>query len=141
MFIWIEIGKAEVWATGTLKPIYYSCTAAIRNELKNCASLVLHCIVCIVYRWKNHFFEMKGDVGMSRQKEGNKKMPTQRQIASHSSPHPYIFVSFSSCMYTCGCYEVFVLFSLPDAFMTSKTFLRKASCRDGIMNDQLSVLV
>ena len=31
-------------------------------------------------KWKNHFYEMKGDVGMSsHEKEGNKKMPTPRQ--------------------------------------------------------------
>ena len=29
-------------------------------------------------KWKNHFYEMKGDVGMSlHEKERNKKMPTQ----------------------------------------------------------------
>ena len=34
----------------------------------------------IVYKWKNHFSEMKGDVGMSHhEKEGNKKMPIRRQ--------------------------------------------------------------
>ena len=32
----------------------------------------------ILYKWKNHFYEMKGDVGMSlHEKERNKKMPTQ----------------------------------------------------------------
>ena len=31
-----------------------------------------------IYKWKNHFYEMKGDVGMSlHEKERNKKMPTQ----------------------------------------------------------------
>ena len=31
-------------------------------------------------KWKNHFSEMKGDVGMSHhEKEGNKKMPIPRQ--------------------------------------------------------------
>ena len=35
---------------------------------------------CIIYKWKNHFSEMKGDVGMSHhEKEGNKKMPIPRQ--------------------------------------------------------------
>ena len=29
----------------------------------------------ILYKWKNHFYEMKGDVGMSlHEKERNKKM-------------------------------------------------------------------
>ena len=31
-------------------------------------------------KWKNHFSEMKGDVGMSlHEKKGNKKMPIPRQ--------------------------------------------------------------
>ena len=34
----------------------------------------------ILYKWKYHFYEMKGDVGMSRhEKKGNKKMHTLRQ--------------------------------------------------------------
>ena len=33
----------------------------------------------VLYKWKNHFYEMKGDVGMSlHEKERNKKMPTPR---------------------------------------------------------------
>ena len=46
-----------------------------------------------VHKLKNHFSEMKGDVGMSchlMKKKGNKKMPTQRQKVIQ--PHPYIFV-------------------------------------------------
>ena len=32
---------------------------------------------CNINKWKNHFYEMKGDVGMSlHEKERNKKMPT-----------------------------------------------------------------
>ena len=35
-------------------------------------------VTCIYDKWKNHFYEMKGDVGMSlHEKERNKKMPTQ----------------------------------------------------------------
>ena len=34
------------------------------------------------YKWKNHFYEMKGDVGMS--KERNKKMPTPRHKVTHN---------------------------------------------------------
>ena len=40
-------------------------------------SKVLYCILLYIYKWKNHFYEMKGDVGMSlHEKERNKKMPT-----------------------------------------------------------------
>ena len=36
-------------------------------------------------KWKNHFYEMKGDVGMSlHKKERNKKMPTPRHKVTHN---------------------------------------------------------
>ena len=36
-------------------------------------------------KWKNHFYEMKGDVGMSlHEKERNKKMPTPRHKVTHN---------------------------------------------------------
>ena len=39
----------------------------------------------IIYKWKNHFYEMKGDVGMSlHEKEKNKKMPTPRHKVTHN---------------------------------------------------------
>ena len=38
-----------------------------------------------MYKWKNHFYEMKGDVGMSlHEKERNKKMPTPRHKVTHN---------------------------------------------------------
>ena len=37
------------------------------------------------YKWKNRFYEMKGDVGMSlHEKERNKKMPTPRHKVTHN---------------------------------------------------------
>ena len=41
----------------------------------------------VSYKWKNHFYEMKGDVGMSHhesQKKGNKKMHTPRHKVIHN---------------------------------------------------------
>ena len=36
-------------------------------------------------KWKNHFYEMKGDVGMSsHEKKGNKKMPSPRHKLIHN---------------------------------------------------------
>ena len=36
-------------------------------------------------KWKNHFYEMKGDVGMSLHEQGrNKKMPTPRHKVIHN---------------------------------------------------------
>ena len=71
-------------------------------------------------KWKNHFYEMKGDVGMSlHEKERNKKMPTPR----HKVTHNPIFVSSKTTTYifmqAIGCQDV-VLFALPNAFITNK---------------------
>ena len=63
-----------------------SVNTSIRNKLRMMERLIAN-------KWKNHFSEMKGDVGMSchlMKKKGNKKMPTQRQKVIQ--PHPYIFV-------------------------------------------------
>ena len=46
---------------------------------------VPHMVKCFEYKWKNHFYEMKGDVGMSlHEKERNKKMPTPRHKVTHN---------------------------------------------------------
>ena len=40
-------------------------------------------ITCIIYKWKNHFIEMKGDVGMSVHEKGGKQVnatPTHKTI-------------------------------------------------------------
>ena len=38
-----------------------------------------------VYKWENHFYEMKGDVGTSlHEKERKKKMPTPRHKVTHN---------------------------------------------------------
>ena len=42
-------------------------------------------VVVRVYKWKNHFYEMKGDVGTSlHEKERNKKMSTPRHKVTHN---------------------------------------------------------
>ena len=45
-------------------------------------------------KWKNHFSEMKGDVGMPLyEKEGNKKMPIPRQeVIDNPIPTSLFFV-------------------------------------------------
>ena len=46
---------------------------------------------------KNHFYEMKGDVGMSSQ--GNKKMPTPRQKVIHNPIPTSLFLSIPCPFY------------------------------------------
>ena len=43
------------------------------------------CPIIKKMKWKNHFYEMKGDVGMSLHEKGrNKKMPTPRHKVTHN---------------------------------------------------------
>ena len=60
-------------------------------------------------KWKNHFYEMKGDVGMSLHEKERK----QEDIFVSSKTTTYIF------MQAIGCQDV-VLFALPNAFITNK---------------------
>ena len=54
-----------------------------------------------VYKWKNHFYEIKGDVGMSlHEKERNKKMPTPRHKVTHN-PIPTSFFALTCCLFVC----------------------------------------
>ena len=50
-------------------------------------------------KWKNHFYEMKGDVGMSvHEKERNKKMPTPRHKLIHNPIPTSLFLSSPQCI-------------------------------------------
>ena len=47
--------------------------------------LILFLAILYLNKWKNHFYEMKGDVGMSLHEKGrNKKMPTPRHKVTHN---------------------------------------------------------
>ena len=49
-------------------------------------------VVQYLYKWKNHFYEMKGDVGMSLHEKGrNKKMPTPRHKVTHNPIPTFLF--------------------------------------------------
>ena len=71
-------------------------------------------------KWKNHFYEMKGDVGLSLHEKERNKMPTPRHKVTHS-PIPTSFVSTTYIfMQAIGCQDV-VLFALPNA--SKQTYL------------------
>ena len=55
-------------------------------------------------KWKNHFSEMKGDVGMSHhEKEGNKKMSIPRQeIIDNPIPTSLFPIKLSVHIYKCS---------------------------------------
>ena len=56
-----------------------------------------------MYKWKNHFSEMKGDVGMSHhEKEGNKKMPILRQEIIDNPIPTSLFMYYAAVLLCVG---------------------------------------
>ena len=52
-------------------------------------------------KWKNHFYEMKGDVGMPKGRK--KKMPTPRHKVTHNPIPTYLFCfnMLFVCLFVC----------------------------------------
>ena len=56
-----------------------------------------------LHKWKNHFSEMKGDVGMSHhEKEGNKKMPIPRQEIIDNPIPTSLFMYYAAVLLCVG---------------------------------------
>ena len=56
-----------------------------------------------VHKWKNHFSEMKGDVGMSHhEKEGNKKIPIPRQEIIDNPIPTSLFMYYAAVLLCVG---------------------------------------
>ena len=53
------------------------------------------------YKWKNHFSEMMGDVGMSLHK-GNKKMPRPRQEIINNPILTSLFMCYAAVLLFVG---------------------------------------
>ena len=54
-------------------------------------------------KWKNHFYEIKGDVGMSlHEKERNKKMPIPRHKVTHNPIPTSVFFQDHNVTYFAG---------------------------------------
>ena len=61
-------------------------------------------------KWKNHFYEMKGDVGMSLHEKGrNKKMPTPRHKVTHNPIPTSLFLPRLQCIFACRQLDVKML--------------------------------
>ena len=70
----------------------------------------------VLDKWKNHFYEMKGDVGMLLHEKGrNKKMPTPRHKVTHN-PIPTSLFCFNM-LFVC----LFVMNALGKANSTNST--------------------
>ena len=44
-------------------------------------------------KWKNHFSEMKGDVGKSPHEKEGEQEDAYTKTGTHSQPHPSLFLS------------------------------------------------
>ena len=87
-------------------------------------------------KWKNHFYEMKGDVGMSlHEKERNKKMPTPRHKVTHNPIPTSLFLPRLQHTFSCRQLDVKMLCCLLCLMQTNKQHVKaKQRCRDGVMS-------
>ena len=94
-------------------------------------------------KWKNHFNEMKGDVGMSlHEKERNKKMPTPRHKVTHNPIPTSLFLPRLQRTFSCRQLDVKMLccaVCFAYIMQTNKQRVKaKQRCRDGVMSDFVS---
>ena len=97
-------------------------------------------------KWKNHFYEMKGDVGMSlHEKERNKKMPTPRHKVTHNPIPTSLFLPRLQRTFSCRQLDVKMLCCavcfayIMHSSQTNKQHVKaKQRCRDGVMSDFVS---
>ena len=89
-------------------------------------------------KWKNHFYEMKGDVGMSlHEKERNKKMPTPRHKATHNPIPTSLFLPRPQ--HTFSCVKMLCCLLCLTNKQTNKQHVKaKQRCRDGVMSGFVS---
>ena len=95
----------------------YTCTVANNKPSNNSASITagiysysvaisigILCLDGSFDKWKNNFYEMKGDVGMSLHEKGrNKKMTTPRHKVTHNSipTSLFCFNMLFVCLFVC----------------------------------------
>ena len=133
----------------------YQTIVALSAELTKATTTKVHtgCYLCIYIpfllglcpksksmwnKWKNHFSEMKGDVGMSHhEKEGNKKMPIPRQeIIDNPIPTSLFSIKLSVHIYKCSYLSSNCT---PSTYTQQNSCIaHKQRCRDGVINDLLS---
>ena len=85
---------------------------------------------------ENHFYEMKGDVGMSLHEKGrNKKMSTPRHKVTHN-PIPTSLFCFNMLFVCYECTQHLDI-QLPAKYVMLWSW-KKQRCRDGVMSDFVS---
>ena len=92
-------------------------------------------------KWKNHFYEMKGDVGMSLHEKERNKMPTPRHKVTHNPIPTSLFLPRLQRTFSCRQLDVKMLCCLLCLHnkQTNKQHVKaKRRCRDGVMSDFVS---
>ena len=85
-------------------------------------------------KWKYHFYEMKGDIGMSVHEKERKQEDAYTKTQLIHNPIPTsLFLSSPQCI-SYSQFNVRRCFYLPNAFTTNKQN-SKQRCRDGVMNE------
>ena len=84
-------------------------------------------------KWKNHFSEMKGDVGMSREQED---ASPRQEIIDNPIPTSLFPIKLSVHIYKCS----YVSSNCTPSTYTqhNSCIVHKQRCRDGVINDLLS---
>ena len=82
-----------------------------------------------MYNWKNNFYEMKGDVGLSLHEKERNKMPTPRHKVTHNPiPTSLLLCMLFVCLFVC----LFVMNALGKA---NSTQLQNVCCGFGRNKD------
>ena len=86
---------------------------------------------------KNHFSEMKGDVGLSLHEKERNKMPTPRHKVTHNPIPTSLFLPRRQ--HTFSCRQLDMLLCLMHSSQINKQHVKaKQRCRDGVMSDFVS---
>ena len=88
-----------------------------------------------VYKWKNHFYEMKGGVGISLHEKEKNKMPTPRHKATHNPIPTSLFCFNMLCLFVRQSKQHNILTHELKCVLWS---WKKQRCRDGVMSGFVS---
>ena len=91
-------------------------------------------------KWKNHFYEMKGDVGMSLHEKEREQEDAYTKSLITPSLHHCFFQDHNIHSHAGNWMSRCCAVCLPNAFITNKQTIcqNKQRCRDGVMSDFVS---
>ena len=75
-------------------------------------------------KWKNHFYEVKGDVGLSLHEKERNKMPTPRHKVTHNPIPTSLFLPRLQHTFSCRQLDVKMLCCLLCLMQTNKQYVK-----------------